>query len=75
MFEQEDIKWVDTDDGEENKVSIMFAWGIEKFGFGTTTFYYDGDKLMCDNEAMSKEMIKKILCAFVDKAEFIDEKN
>lgn len=51
----------------------MFEWGIEKFGFGTTTFYYKDGILKCDNECMSKEFIKAILCDFVDKAEFIDQ--
>ena len=74
MFKEEDIKYVVTDDGEENKVSIMFSWGIDGFGFGTTTFYYKDDKLMCDNETMSREMIKMILCKFIDEAKFIDEK-
>jgi len=50
----------------------MFCWGIEKFGFGTTTFFYEDGKLMCDNETLSKESIKKIMCKFVDEAEFVD---
>jgi len=73
-FEQKDIKYVKTSDGEypeEKTENIMFAWSITGFGFGTTTFYYEDGKLKCDNETMSKESIKKILCAFVDKAEFV----
>ena len=53
----------------------MFTWGISGFGFGTTTFFYKDGVLMCDNEAMSKDMIKTILCEFVDKAEFKDKPN
>lgn len=59
----------DTEEGE--KSSIQFSWGVTDFGFGTTTFYYKDGKLQCDNETMSKDMIKQLLCAFVDKAEFI----
>jgi len=72
-FEENDIRYVQISDGEypENTENIMFSWGIDRFGFGTTTFYYKDGKLKCDNEAMSKESIKKILCKFVDNAEFI----
>lgn len=75
-FEQEDIDYVQTSDGEypdEKTENIMFAWGIKGFGFGTTTFFYKDGKLMCDNETMSKDMIKTILCEFVDRAEFKDQ--
>lgn len=74
-FEEKDILYVHTSDGEypdEQTENIMFAWGIEKFGFGTTTFYYDDGVLKCDSETLSKEDIKKILCAFVDGAKFIE---
>lgn len=74
-FEEKDILYVHTSDGEypdEQTENIMFAWGIEKFGFGTTTFYYKDGKLMCGNETLSKKDIKKILCAFVDEAEFTE---
>ena len=64
------LDYIHTDDGEGKKEIIMFAWGVRDFGFGTTTFYYKGDKLMCNNETMSKESIKQLLCAFVDLAEF-----
>jgi hypothetical protein len=74
-FEEKDIMYVHTSDGdypEEQSENIMFAWGIEKFGFGTTTFWYDDGKLKCDNETLSKEQIKMILCKFVDQAEFTE---
>lgn len=74
-FEEKDIRYVQTSNGEygeEQTVNIMFAWGIDGFGFGTTTFYYKDDKLMCDNETLSKEQVKKILCKFVDDAEFTE---
>jgi len=73
-FEQKDIRHVATSDGEhpdEKTENVMFVWSIDGFGFGTTTFFYDDGKLKCDNEAMSKDSIKKILCEFVDKAEFV----
>ena len=74
MFEEKDVKYIQTSDGEypEGTENIMFSWGIENFGFGTTTFYYRDGKLKCDNETLSKENVKKILCAFVDEAEFME---
>ncbi len=74
-FEQESIDYVQTSDGrypDEKTESVMFAWGIKGFGFGTTTFYYEDGNLKCANETLSKEDVKKILCAFVDKAEFME---
>ena len=74
MFEEKDIRHVETSNGDdlnEKTENIMFTWGIDGFGFGTTTFFYKDGKLKCDNEAMSKESIKKIMCKFVDNAEFV----
>jgi hypothetical protein len=71
-FENDDIVLVRTDDGMGVTESIMFSWSIKNFGFGTTTFYYDQGNLFCDSETMSKDEIKKLLCRFVDDAEFID---
>ncbi len=67
FFEEEDILYVHI-----NEEAFMLEWGIEKFGFGTTTFYYKDGKLMCNNETLDKEDIKKILCAFVDEAELTE---
>ena len=68
-FKEQNIKYVTI----EGKEPICFSWGINSFGFGTTTFFYEDDKLKCDNETLSKDSIKKILCALVDEAEFIDK--
>ncbi len=75
-FKEEDIKYIDTSDGyfyDEKPANIMFVWGVDGFGFGTTTFFYKDGKLLCDNEYMSKEQIKMLLCKFVDNAEFKDQ--
>ena len=74
-FKIKDIKYVQTSDGEypnDKTESVLFRWGIEGFGFGETSFYYDEGKLKCKNETLSKKDIKKILCAFVDRAEFME---
>ena len=72
-FKAEDIIDVRTSNGdwEDDKTeNICFTWNIKGFGFGETVFFYEDGKLKCDNETMSKEMIKTILCKFVDNAEF-----
>jgi len=74
-FEEKDILYVHTSNGEypdEQTENIMFAWSIDSFGFGTTTFWYKDGKLKCDSETLNKEQIKMLLCKFVDDAEFID---
>lgn len=73
QFKESDIEWITTDNGEdEGKTeNIMFSWGINGFGWGTTTFYYQEGKLYCDNETMSKDQIKMLMNKFVDNAEFI----
>ena len=50
-----------------------FQWGIDKVGFGTVSFENDGNGgVTCENEGMSKETIKRLLCYMVDHAEFIE---
>ncbi len=65
-----EIKYVETYDEE----AIVFQWGIEGIGFGEIGFHYKDGKLKCDNEGMSKEFIKTILCDFVDRAELENKK-
>ncbi len=72
MLDENKIKYINTDNGEGKPEDVMFVWGVHDFGFGTTTFYYEDGVLKCDNECISKESIKKLLCAFVDSAEFVD---
>ena len=72
QFQDSDILEVKTDDGNFQTESIMFAWSVKGFGFGTTTFYYENGTLFCDNETLSKDAVKMLLCKFVDSAQFID---
>ena len=44
-----------------------FNWGAEGIGFGQLYFYTKDDVVYCDNELMSKEFIKKVLCNMVDE--------
>jgi hypothetical protein len=71
-FKKADIDYIRTDDGldQDGTETIMFSWGIKGFGFGSTTFYYENEKLFCDNETLTKDQIKLLLCEFVDNAEF-----
>ena len=52
---------------EESHVTV--AWSAKDIGFGEFVFYYKDGKLRCDNEAMNKDFIKKMLCQMVDDAE------
>ena len=54
--------------------SIAIQWSKAGIGFGLFTFYVkDGsDKLHCDNETMSREFVKEMLCLMVDQSEFDD---
>lgn len=47
---------------------VVINWIVKDCGFGEIKFYQDGDKIYCDNELMSKDFIKGILCLIVDKA-------
>jgi hypothetical protein len=72
---KDDIVYVVTEDGDGKEEPVMFFWGINHFGWGTTSFFYKDKKLMCDSETMSRESIKTILCDFVDRAEFVNGKD
>jgi len=47
---------------------VVINWIVKDCGFGEIKFYQDGNKIYCDNELMSKDFIKAILCLIVDKA-------
>jgi hypothetical protein len=49
--------------------AIALAWSAKGIGFGQVVFYEQNGKLMCDNELMSKEFIKRMLCKMVDDCE------
>ena len=49
--------------------SVYFNWSKKGRGFGQLSFYIKDDKIMCGNELVSKEFIKKMLCLMVDECE------
>jgi len=51
---------------------VLFSWTKKGVGFGQLAFYEEDGVLKCDNECMSKERVKEILCSMVDAAEFTD---
>jgi hypothetical protein len=53
----------------EPNPGAYFRWSKKGRGFGELSFYFKDDKLMCGNELMSKEFIKKMLCLMVDECE------
>lgn len=47
-------------------------WRAEGFGFGLLTFNLKNGRLICDNEGMSREFIKRVLNYIVDQCELVD---
>jgi hypothetical protein len=47
-------------------------WTSTNIGFGLFKFYTKDDVIYCDNECMSKEFIKQILCDMVDNSVLTD---
>lgn len=45
---------------------VHVQWTAKGIGFGEFYFYENDGKLYCDNEAMSKDFIKRMLCQMVD---------
>ena len=50
---------------------IILKWNRQKYGFGLIVFKTEGDKILCDSEAMGKDFVKDVLCSLVDKSELI----
>jgi hypothetical protein len=51
---------------------ICIQWSIKGKGFGEFVFYRDGDKLICQNEGMSKETILGIMWLLVKRCTLTD---
>ena len=54
-----------------SKMSGSFNWCWDGCGFGQLYFYKTGNKVNISNEGMSKENVRKLMHAFVDK--IVDE--
>ena len=59
-----------------NTISNGFTlfWRKQGVGFGNAVFYVNKDtgQILCDNEYMSKEFIKEMLCEMIDGAIFTE---
>jgi len=61
---------------KKNKGGFMVSWGIDNFGFGTTTFCIQNDgTLTCDNECCSREFVDRVLTELAKRATFKDGPN
>jgi len=61
------------DRNDEPLGTALLGWSAKGIGFGSFYFYEKKDddgniKLYCENECMSKEFIKRMLCIMVDDA-------
>lgn len=45
---------------------VVFQWSMTGMGFGSFAFYVRNRAVRCDNELMSKQFVKDILCQMVD---------
>jgi len=45
---------------------VNFQWSMKGMGFGSVGFYEKNGKVHCNNELMSKQFVKDILCKMVD---------
>jgi hypothetical protein len=62
------------EDGVALHKSFSLDWSLKGIGFGQFYFYEKDGKIYCDNERMSKESIKRVMCAMVDQCELTDPK-
>lgn len=53
--------------------SFEVWWNDTEKGFGSFYFYVVDNEFHIDNECMSKDYIKKVLCSMVDNAILDDE--
>lgn len=51
--------------------ALCVAWSTVSAGFGEINIFVKDDKLMIENEGMSKDFIKQVLCKLVDSAELV----
>ena len=70
MFVDINGTWVNSED-----MGFRIHWEDEEKGFGQLDFIKlkVNGKIIINNECMSKEYMKKVLCTLVDNAELIDE--
>lgn len=54
----------------EDGLAFDLAWTTKSAGFGHTSFFTKRGKLYCDNETMSKDFVKAVMCKLVDEAFF-----
>lgn len=50
--------------------NFTLNWSTDNIGFGQFRFYEKDGELFCDNEMMSKEFVKRMLCQMVDECAF-----
>jgi len=59
---------------EGNNGGFIIRWGIENFGFGTTTFAIEKDgSLKCDSETCSREFVDRVLIELAKRANLVHD--
>lgn len=57
---------------DSNDEVFIIRWSEKGLGLGEYTFYKENGKLCCRSELHSKDMVKRMLCKFVDACEFTE---
>jgi hypothetical protein len=57
---------------EDGGYAFDLAWQTESAGFGHICFWSKDSLLHCDNEAMGRDFLKKVVCKLVDDATLSD---
>lgn len=60
------------EDGADLSNPFTVNWTLKGIGFGQFYFYEKDGVLYCDNEMMSKESIKRVLCTMVDQCKLTE---
>jgi hypothetical protein len=49
-----------------DETQLCIDWGASAWGWGMLTFHREGDRLVCDNECMSRRFCKTVLAKLVE---------
>jgi hypothetical protein len=55
------------------KRAMGFQWTCSGLGFGEFWFKVENEKIVCENEGMTKKFIKEMLCKMVDDCVLVSD--
>ncbi len=70
-----DCSWGPAEGGSLSKGGLKIQWGVKGVGFGELDIWITSEgKLRADSETMGRDFAKLIMCALMDRVEFISPK-